>query len=391
MKMTVQISKLILQSITLALLVFSLGLTAAPKKKKAAEEPVKESEQLAKVSILNYEDKTGTKDFEYMPGSLTDAIDKALQKRFLYTREAPEKSEKVAKDIKTKAKKFGPEEAEEYCKKTGTDILVLGSFTFDKDTNEIVISTQISLGAKDKFRTLAEKRNPVDNTIFQAVEHVADTIILEMTKIAVEQQEKAKAAGKVEEPDPKKNKKLKLEKIKEEEGSKWDNKPWTLSMNLGANFPVSDLGQYMAVGQHTSFQARRLIWGNFFAGSTLLFTFNSGKTSDPVRTQFFTISAIASGGYQFRLSDRFRLITEIGAGYYGAILNIDYKRSDSGEYDTGLSKKMHNPALSTGLGFHWLAFEKIFFGLEVHATAFADKGNPWPIAVQSGLSAGFIF
>lgn len=359
---------------------FSAGLFSQKKGEK---------EELATLSILNYEDKTGTKDFGYMPGSLNEAIDKALQKRFQYVKADATRSEKTAAQIKQKAKKFGPEEAEAFCKQTNTDILVMGSFRFDKEENVIIITTRISLGSKENFRTLPEKRNPVDNTIFQAVEHVADSIILEMTKIALEQKEKAKVAGKKEEP-AKKNEKMKLEKMKDT-GPKWDGKNWNTGITLPGNIPVSTLGNYLGPGGGVSLFGRRQIWGNVFLGSSFFFTYNDSKNTDSVKIELFSLGLIASAGYEYRLSDRFRLISELGAGYYIARLRTSYKRPNTNEYDEALSKGMNNPAIRGGIGFHWLAFEKVFLGLEVHALTLADKGNPWPIMAQAGVTVGYTF
>ncbi len=176
-----------------------------------AESGTKPKADLARVAILSYQDLTGVKNFGYMPGSLTEAIDSSLQSRFDYVREEPAKSEATAAKYRTPgAAGFTPETAAEFCKINKTDILIFGSFTFDAMTNEIVVQTSISLGRKNKFRKLQERRNLVNATIFKLADKVADDIVQALTEIAKERE-----TDKL--PDEKKTKeKIELKKEKPE-------------------------------------------------------------------------------------------------------------------------------------------------------------------------------
>lgn len=175
-----------------------------------AESGAKQKADLARVSILSYLDLTGAKNFGYMPASLTEAIDRSLQSRFEYVREEPAKSEAAAAKYRTQGAGFTPETAAEFCRNNKTDILIFGSFTFDAQKNEIVVETSISLGAKNKFRNLPDRRNLVNATIFKLADKVADDIVEALTEIA-----KERATEKL--PDEKKNKeKIDLKKEKPE-------------------------------------------------------------------------------------------------------------------------------------------------------------------------------
>lgn len=153
----------------------------------SAEPGTKPKADLARVSILSYQDLTGAKNFGYMPASLTEAIDASLQARFEYVREEPAKSEAAAAKFRASGGGFTPETAAEFCKINKTDILILGSFTFDAQKNEIVVETTISLGAKNKFRNLPDRRNLVNASIFRLADKVADDIVQALTEIAKEQ------------------------------------------------------------------------------------------------------------------------------------------------------------------------------------------------------------
>jgi hypothetical protein len=167
------------------LLFIATGLD--PWQRIHAEPDAKRKADLARVSILSYQDLTGSKNFGYMPASLTEAIDESLRSRFEYIREEPAKSEVAAMKYRASGLGFTPETAAEFCKINKTDILILGSFTFDAQKNEIVVQTWISLGATNKFRNLPDRRNLVNATIFKLADKVADDIVQALTEIAKEQ------------------------------------------------------------------------------------------------------------------------------------------------------------------------------------------------------------
>ncbi|MFO1472793.1 MAG: hypothetical protein U1F27_17375 [Turneriella sp.] len=238
---------------------------AAPRKNKAANERGNIASQadkpdLARVSIVRYADVTGTKNFGYMPDSLTEAIDKSLQIRFEYRREEPEKTDAAMALFRKKNPQLNAETAADFCRKHNTDILIYGEFSFDALTNEIVVKTSISLGSTSKFRALPERRNPVNATIFKLADLVADDIVRNLTEIAKEQapEKQAKSGGN--------NKADKIE-LKKTTATAWSETNWNITPGLTILLPFNSsfAGNRVPQGM-LSVSAERRLWGGFYAG-----------------------------------------------------------------------------------------------------------------------------
>ena len=84
----------------------------------------------ARVAIVKYQDKTGTKNFEYMPGSLQEAIGGSMHKKFEFIEADMSKVEPIVAQVRAKNKGvIGPKEAAEICRLADIDILIYGDFT----------------------------------------------------------------------------------------------------------------------------------------------------------------------------------------------------------------------------------------------------------------------
>lgn len=344
----------------------------------------KPEESLARVSILKYADKTGTPDYGYMPQSLTEAIDKSLQKRFQYIREEPQTSEKKAEEIRKKRKSFGAKEAEEFCKATNSDILIFGSFTYDEKADDLVIETSISLGSVEKFRVLQPVRNKVDNTLFKAVEVVADSIVKEMMKIAQEQQKKD---GKKEQPGDKKEK-VKIQKI--DKSFHWKDYNWMISLGVGPTVPFikTDTAQ-IQVRPSASLVGTRNLWGFLQAGfMTGVYSVQSKSNNIPqeVITNISVVDAVALAGYYYDFSARWRFTGQAGGGYYFGKLNLYTECSSSctlGGLDS--ARNIQNPLFLARGAIHYLWFSFLSVGFLTEIRTLYDKPKP----VFAG-SVGFI-
>jgi hypothetical protein len=208
---------------------------------------------LARLGILMYEDETGTKNFGYMPGSLTEAIDKSLQKKFEYVREEPADSEGNRRAIRATGM-FDPKDAAVYCSKNNVQILIFGKFSFDAPSKQLVVTTYISLGT-DKIRTLKERRNAVDATIFSLADRVSDDIVAEMTLIAKEQ----RAAGKGS--DAAAGGKVELAKIVE---INWAFKNYHVYGGLGAVSAIGDIRNILDTGIFLNVTGKYLFWRGLY-------------------------------------------------------------------------------------------------------------------------------
>ena len=352
---------------------FVLLPTGSPVFAAAAEK------NLAKVAILTYEDETGTKNFGYMPNSLTEAIDKSLQKKFEYVREDPKKSDAARKLIKPKGA-LDAKEAAAYCTKNDVQILVFGKFTYDNANRQIVVETVISLGSEEKFRKLKERTNPTDATIFALADKVADDIVAEMTAIAKEQQEKE---GKAKEQ--KKGEKLELMK---DTAITWSPKKYTANLAFGVIGPSGDLKDTYEDAGTLTLSASRLVWSGFYAGVFTQFfkmSTKNGATST-FSSALTTLPFTANIGYAlFFWSDRFRLNAELGGGLYGA--KFEVKASDTVIY----TRNFYNPALRVALSLHWLMFSAVSIGIELNHLQLYDKSQTTGKVTGLALSAGVVF
>jgi len=296
---------------------------------------------LARVAILTYEDESQTKNFGYMPTSLTEAIDKSLQKKFEYVREDPKKSEAARAKLKRQGV-LSAREAAEYCYKNDVQILVFGKFNYDSKSKELIVDTFISLGSESKFRALKERRNATDATIFTLADRVADDIVLEMTAIAKEQPDSGKASGD------------KLE-LAREVPVFWSFKEWAVFGALGLTNPQSDtLKTNYDTGGALDLSAKRILWRGLFAAARIgAFSVEEKANSD---LKMNAVPAVGGLGYVFFLAaDRWRIDVEVAGGYYGADVAINAIQSE----------KFSGATLRWVLGVHWLWRPNLSFGLEL--------------------------
>lgn len=339
-----------------------------------------ENKDLARVSILNYVDETGTTNYGYLPSAFSEAIDQSLQTRFEYVREEPAKSEKERLKIRADGV-FDAKDAAEFCKRYHTDILIFGRYTFEPKTKQLVVKTYISLGTVDKFRELPERRNPTDATIFKVADKVADDIVREMTTIAKEQKGGKKTSGKKDE---------KLE-LKKSPAVTWTDRKWMVGGGLQGFVPVGDFAQVAQKNALISVHASRILYRSFYLGlNAQAGEAKSFNNNTPQQVTMKLWHAQAAIGYAFFFwRERFRLNAEIGGGAYRADLTIiDNSAGATLEF---LNAKYWNPALRGAASLHFLIFSFLSAGIEVSYAHLFDKGNKPLQHAGVGLSLNFIF
>lgn len=296
---------------------------------------------LARLGILMYEDETGTKNFGYMPASLTEAIDKSLQKKFEYIREEPADSEGNRRAIRATGM-FDPKDAAIYCSKNNVQILIFGKFSFDATSKQLIVATFISLGT-DKIRTLKERRNAADATIFSLADRVADDIVAEMTLIAKEQ----RAAGKGS--DPQTGGKTELAKVVE---INWAFKNYHVYGGLGAALPMGDIRNILESGILLSATGKYLFWRGLYGslnGHVFGMNFKDSSAGEKRLTVFPLLAAV---GYAFMFGgDRWRWDIDVGVGfasYQTKIAEVTVPGSSQG-----------GSALRATTSLSWMLTEKI--------------------------------
>ncbi|HRP68633.1 MAG TPA: hypothetical protein PLY93_03810 [Turneriella sp.] len=336
-----------------------------------------EDKALARVAILTYEDETHTNNFQYMPGSLTEAIDKSLQTKFEYRREEPTKSQAARQKLKPHGL-LNAQEAVLYCKNNDVQILVFGRFQYDARRREIIVDTYISLGSVESFRHLKVRRNPTNATIFTLAERVADDIVAEMTLIAKEQGERTSKPQT-------ENEKITLEK---ETPVTWTPKLYFVTVGMGGVQPLAALKDVYPATLIPSVSFNRLVWRNFYTGIfSGLFQFKGQETQNVnFRSSLTTLATTFNVGYAwFFGKDRWRVNTEFGAGYYGSKFLVESESANI------YSRMFSNPVLRASTSLHFLIFSALSIGVEAGYLQLVDDNATDALTAYALLNVGFVF
>ncbi|MBV6492959.1 MAG: hypothetical protein LDLANPLL_00966 [Turneriella sp.] len=336
-----------------------------------------EDKSLARVAILTYEDETRTNNFQYMPASLTEAIDKSLQTKFEYVREDPAKSQAARQKLKPHGL-LNAKEAVLYCTNNDVQILVFGRFQYDARRREIIVDTYISLGSVESFRHLKVRRNPTNATIFTLAERVADDIVAEMTLIAKEQAERA---GKPKTT----NEKITLEK---EIPVTWTPKLYFVTVGMGAVQPLAALSDAYPATPMVAVSFNRLVWRNFYTGIFSEFSRFSGRETQNVNfhSNLTVLATTFNVGYAwFFGKDRWRMNTELGAGYYGSKFLVESEGANI------YSRMFSNPVLRASTSLHFLIFNTLSIGVEAGYLQLVDDDATDALTAYALLNVGFVF
>lgn len=150
-------------------------------------------DDLAHVLILRFQDNTHSKNFGYMPGSIYEGLNVSMKKRFEYKEVKLKKS--LAKLV-PQTGKMKEQVVRKLAQQSDSDFIIFGNFDFNKKENKLIIHTFIYLRYDDKFVKVADTKNPVDTTIFLAVDKVSAKLVAEIQKIAEAQEKERSAASK---------------------------------------------------------------------------------------------------------------------------------------------------------------------------------------------------
>jgi len=332
--------------------------------------------ELARVAIVRYEDKTESKNFGYMPDSLTEAIDKSLQRRFEYQRENPKKTAATIAEFKKKHPEIDADDAVDFCRMHKTDILILGKFEFDVQKNEIVVRTSISLGVQVFFRTLKERRNPVDATIFGLADLVADDIVQMLVEIAREQVQKKNLSAKEQ--------KLQLYRS---QVVTWVEPNWNLFMGGVATIPLSpSFTNYRSMQPQLSLLVEHRIYRKFFVGCS--------ADASRIRAAGLGIDVVAGAalvGYHLHVANRWDIFVLAGGGYYfGKYANTLTCTAACPSSANAESFTIYNPYATSRLGVNFLMTHWLSLSAFAQGGLFFDKPQPLYFA-GGGLAVGFHF
>lgn len=142
----------------------------------APEGPAKPKETLAVVAIPAYIDTTGSQNYGYLSGSLTDAVDASMQQKFDYSRAKQNTVEAETKRLWQPKKIPSDQEIRQIATATQSDYVVVGSYSLSPNKKQIIFYTRIFI-APDKFIDTPPLTNNADATLFDATNKVATEIV----------------------------------------------------------------------------------------------------------------------------------------------------------------------------------------------------------------------
>lgn len=163
----------------------------------ATPQPAQIKPSLAVVALPTYIDATGSKNYGYLAGSLTDAIDASMQQKFDYARADKNGVERETKKLWRPGKIPLDADVKQIAILARSDYVIVGSYSLSKNKKEIIFATRVYV-APDRFITVPEIANAVDATLFDATNRVATEIVRAIETDALREQAKLAAAPKPE-------------------------------------------------------------------------------------------------------------------------------------------------------------------------------------------------
>ena len=194
--------------------------SVAVEKSDTKTDDTKEEDKLARVGILPFNDRTQTRYYRYLSESLSDAINESMLKQFSYKRVLSEnlKREKYKIDLETRkeklrykkrqAKRKGPSKAKgaksddekeeeirnkqleldkeqlemvrKVAKKLSIDIVIFGSYVYDKKSKQLVFTTILYFNPTNSVKKLDAIRTSIDSNLFIVTKRVSKILVNEI-------------------------------------------------------------------------------------------------------------------------------------------------------------------------------------------------------------------
>lgn len=158
---------------------------------KNAAEKSKQAE-LARVAIIDFHNKTGSPNYQYLASSLSSAIGVSMRDQFEYFRVDPMKTQRSANLLYKVIKEFDQLVVSQFSMQHKADILIYGDYNYDKKKDLISINTRIYFLQPDVMLNLDSIENKIDSTLFTAVDKVANQIVQAIADLARQQSEQNK-------------------------------------------------------------------------------------------------------------------------------------------------------------------------------------------------------
>ncbi|MES0490848.1 MAG: hypothetical protein ABUK01_12705 [Leptospirales bacterium] len=331
--------------------------------------------ELARIAILPIEDRTGSNDYEYLSSSLSNAINISMLKNFTYYAirsylvknsiyEIEQKKPRAKNDEQLDQNAIQIGTVKEIAKDLSAEIVIFGSFLYDKETNELVFTISIYYTALDQVKQLDEARNAINQTLFMATKKVAKILVSEIYRMAQEAQENTSM-----EVDEKKGNKIEITKNMVARSFDWSTKKISISV-LGGFFKKSaTYGDPFANGLcgvcklQFALAGRYWILPRFYLGMKIDFseiwtpTLNYGSIS--------AIDGLAFAGLSIP-ANRWLFSADLGIGYY--VINDD------------AFGKIYNPAFAFRIGAELMLTTYFSAGVTANINIYYDE----PVSLYFG-------
>lgn len=358
-----QISAASLMVISLSFFVTNPGYSQQPSPSK---------DNLAKVALLGYEDRTGSQNYLYLSDSITTSIDSNMQAKFDFAPINPDLAAKTANEIRTKSGKFSGAEAKEFCKLTNTDILIYGYYEYDPISNQIVIKTEINFALINRTVTLDPLTNPIDASLFQVTEIAATKIVEKISEMA------RKLMAQNTEPSgtgvhSTETQKVTLAKISEISWSRPD-----VEISISGGFSRQETGRYSRLDKGTDIILDIMRISEFkksYGGFSVIYLDHQGNAG---RSSGYG-GLLTFGVHLFLIGERTKPFVELGFGY--------------GSYATNISAATRvlpgGVWLGGRFGVRFLISKHISISLDARLLGVGGDAGGWATAANIGL--GYVF
>ena len=162
---------------------FSLGTFLYPSNEAAGE-----NSNLARIAVIDFLDRTGSKNFGYLSKSISDAVDLYLKKRFEYKRISPRKTDKLLKKrYRVRQVKDIKELTQSAIKKIAdnldANVVIYGRYDYNEKTYKLEIDTSIYLKFSFKFIRMKTFKTGISFELFRAAQRLAKEINSQIAEV----------------------------------------------------------------------------------------------------------------------------------------------------------------------------------------------------------------
>ncbi|MCB1146743.1 MAG: hypothetical protein KDK38_08065 [Leptospiraceae bacterium] len=339
------------------------------------------SANLAKVAILTFFDETGSSDFAYLPDSLAKVMRKSMAQKFEFAPIDSQYSDSMAQAARSKGSFGDATSLAALAKSLQADIIMFGYLKFDQGDQKIILDPRIYLNETQTILELEPVKNPVDDSIFSAVDKASQIAVDEITRIALENRYENETISETEKMA-----------IRRALLSPWEEKKWNLSMTIGPMFFTGELENVLEPSPQLNLIASYTLFDNFFAAGTIMFHRLKNKNvsgSVNVTSEMNSSALLLGAGYYWYFFENMRLAPSISAGYYYADIKDTYSAAN---YSNTFS--IYNPIAETGLSFDYRLpwFDGRFYaGLRIFYTMIFDGGDNFPRGPGLQINLGWSF